>query len=80
MIVLDNLNQKEAVDYLVEIGLWGKCQMRADGRIECVCDHGVGHTICASKKVGRAGYIHGCDGCCKKQDALCTLSEHGGKK
>ena len=28
---------------------------RPDGRIEYVCEHGVGH-----------GNIHGCDGCCSK--------------
>ena len=33
--------------------------LRADGRVEWICKHGVGHTV--------YGYsIHGCDGCCDK--------------
>lgn len=37
-------------------------QRRMDGRIEWVCEHGVGHTVHATDK---ASYIHGCDGCCR---------------
>lgn len=35
--------------------------MRADGRIEWVCNHGVSHTIYSKDNY----YIHGCDGCCR---------------
>lgn len=35
--------------------------IREDGRIEAVCEHGVGHTIQAKK----GDYVHGCDGCCR---------------
>lgn len=38
---------------------------RLDGRIEWTCEHGVGHTVFAPKSMGKAGFIHGCDGCCK---------------
>ena len=37
---------------------------RWDGRIEAICEHGVGHTIFAPKKKGNTGFIHGCDSCC----------------
>lgn len=37
-------------------------QYRADGRIEWVCEHGVGHTIYSPN----GDYIHGCDGCCSR--------------
>lgn len=63
---LDNLNQREAVEHLKKIGLWSKCLIRNDGRIELGCEHGVGHTIWAPKTMGKAGYTHGCDGCCGK--------------
>jgi hypothetical protein len=48
---------------------------REDGRIEWVCKHGIGHTIFAPKQMGKAGFIHGCDGCesdiiCKHQNTL----------
>lgn len=33
---------------------------RMDGRIEWICEHGVGHTIYSPT----GNYIHGCDGCC----------------
>lgn len=33
---------------------------RIDGRIEWICDHGVGHTIYSKNNY----FIHGCDGCC----------------
>ena len=36
---------------------WQKIK-RADGRIEYVCEHGVGH----------GNHIHGCDGCCRRSD------------
>ena len=35
---------------------------RVDGRIEWVCEHGVGHTIYSEND----NYIHGCCGCCSK--------------
>lgn len=35
---------------------------RADGRIEWVCTHGVGHTVWCPNE----NYIHGCDGCCRQ--------------
>ena len=41
---------------------------RADGRIEWICKHGVGHTIEVPKKYEKvdAWWVHGCDGCCSK--------------
>lgn len=41
-------------------------QFRADGRVEWVCEHGVGHTVYAPEKMKESGYVHGCDGCCRK--------------
>lgn len=35
-------------------------QYRADGRIEWVCEHGVGHTIYSPND----NYVHGCCSCC----------------
>ena len=37
-------------------------QYRSDGRIEWVCEHGIGHTVYSPGK----NYIHGCDGCCER--------------
>jgi len=46
-------------------------QMRGDGRLEWVCEHGIGHTIAVPTNWPRPDkgkpdyrYIHGCDGCC----------------
>jgi len=41
---------------------------RADGRIEWICEHGVGHTIEVpkGKEDSEAWWSHGCDGCCGK--------------
>ena len=41
--------------------------VRADGRLEKTCEHGVGHTVGHKRGYLRGGYetIHGCDGCCK---------------
>lgn len=36
--------------------------IRADGRIEWVCKHGVGHTVFSAN----GDYTHGCDGCCEE--------------
>ena len=40
---------------------------RADGRLEWVCEHGVGHTVHvpADKANESVMWEHGCDGCCQ---------------
>lgn len=40
---------------------------RADGRVEWVCEHGVGHTINVPLPfvTEQAWWVHGCDGCCE---------------
>lgn len=35
---------------------------RDDGRLEWVCEHGIGHTVYAPPS---SDFVHGCDGCCK---------------
>ena len=37
--------------------------LRGDGRIEWICEHGIGHTVWFPK--GSDG-VHGCDSCCSK--------------
>jgi hypothetical protein len=51
---------KEKFDYNI-------LQYRADGRLEWVCDHGIGHTIDVPEEYAHINtwWIHGCDGCCK---------------
>ena len=39
-------------------GLW-----RGDGRLERICEHGVGHTVADLSK--NKNFVHGCDGCCR---------------
>ena len=41
----------------------GSFNRRADGRIEWVCSHGVGHTIWFPRG---SNNVHGCCGCCSK--------------
>jgi len=36
---------------------------RADGRIEWICKHGIGHTVFYPRG---SNDVHGCDGCCKQ--------------
>jgi len=43
-----------------------RLQYREDGRVEWVCDHGVGHTIYHPDKNTKYGFVHGCDGCCSR--------------
>lgn len=38
--------------------------LRLDGRVEQLCVHGVGHTICV-KACKYPYWTHGCDGCCQ---------------
>ena len=40
-------------------------QRRADGRVEQICAHGVGHTVFDPDS---ASGVHGCDGCCASFD------------
>ena len=55
---------------------------RGDGRLERVCEHGIGHTVAidrvpyiqpyaeADERTRDAWWSHGCDGCCKDFEAL----------
>ena len=36
---------------------------RADGRLEWLCEHGIGHTVYSPSN---SDFVHGCDGCCKQ--------------
>ena len=40
---------------------------RLDGRVERMCEHGCGHTVCVIGVGGppsQVWWTHGCDGCC----------------
>lgn len=39
--------------------------VRADGRLERNCEHGIGHTVGHRRGYLLATDVHGCDGCCK---------------
>jgi hypothetical protein len=40
---------------------------RSDGRVERVCEHGIGHTIAVPAHYFEdvSWWVHGCDGCCR---------------
>ena len=41
--------------------------VREDGRLERMCEHGIGHTVGhldPAQLASRYTWIHGCDGCC----------------
>lgn len=62
--------QLDAVAQLLgaDPGGWTKT-IRASGLLEHVCEHGVGHPDPASAATLGDGYsIHGCDGCCGRDD------------
>lgn len=42
-----------------------KFVLRLDGRIEWICDHGIGHPVWFADKADKAWGIHRCDGCCE---------------
>ena len=44
---------------------------RSDGRLEWVCEHNVGHTVCCfGTKSSFLNWTYGCDGCCKNIQCL----------
>lgn len=45
-----------------------KINHRMDGKIEWICEHGIGHTIAVPKQYAKDkwAWVHICDGCCKK--------------
>lgn len=47
---------------------------RIDGRLEWICECGVGHTVYAPEN---SDFVHGCDGCCEK---IIILEGKGGNK
>ena len=44
--------------------------IREDGRVERVCEHGVGHCIGHVREWKGWMSVHGCDGCCDKWETL----------
>lgn len=51
------------------IGMKWTKTTRASGLIEWICEHGVGHPDDRSvMKMGEYWGIHGCDGCCSRDD------------
>lgn len=48
---------------------------RADGRVEFICEHGIGHTIFNPRDEGKWTYSHGCDGCCEGVSELSVEGE-----
>jgi hypothetical protein len=52
-------------DYGIEYTL-----VREDGRLERVCEHGIGHTVGHTRGYLMGSYetIHGCDGCCRSYE------------
>lgn len=52
--------------------------IRADGRVELICIHGIGHTMAIPKmydtdKDRNAWWSHTCDGCCKMRDGIYNI-------
>lgn len=53
--------------------------IRADGRIERLCEHGVGHTVGflpdtpAARWADNTVWVHGCDGCCSRWNTQVQL-------
>lgn len=46
-----------------------KRTVRETGLVEWVCEHGVGHPdLESSERMGEGWAIHGCDGCCSRDD------------
>jgi hypothetical protein len=48
---------------------------RADGRIELICIHGIGHTMAIPKEYDnehdrQAWFSHTCDGCCELRNGI----------
>lgn len=41
--------------------------LRSDGRVEWICEHGVGHVVSVPSNYRNESFwwIHGCDGCCE---------------
>ena len=55
--------------YQTPTGTWQKemdrrLLIRADGRVERVCEHGVGHPVGHVRRWVTWMSVHGCDGCC----------------
>ena len=57
-----------------------KFNYRVDGRIEWICEHGIGHTIICPYTKETWGFTHTCDGCCsrKKTKLIREVKENGG--
>jgi hypothetical protein len=58
----------------------GNLNWRADGRLEVICPHGIGHTVW-SPRGKDVDFIHGCCGeCCKHLSTLRTIVDEKGIK
>ena len=49
--------------------------LRADGRVELICTHGIGHTMAVptAEKDNEDWWSHTCDGCCKMRDGIYNI-------
>ncbi len=67
MCIVCDQNMMKGTEYVGKFWVHMKCRSgifrRMDGRIEWLCDHGVGHTIWHPRG---SDLVHGCDGCCSK--------------
>lgn len=74
-----------AQDWSAKAELEKRYLRRSDGRLEQVCEHGIGHTVAIDRVPYLERYIdyqhtsvawrdawwsHGCDGCCKNMERL----------
>lgn len=50
--------------------------IREDGRVERICDHGVGHPIGHVQVWQGWMGVHGCEGCCLKEGFDQCLTDH----
>ncbi len=74
-VVLEHYNLQEIIEDVQDEGKTlklfikrGDLNFRMDGRVEWVCEHGVGHTIRVPFKYinDESWWSHGCDDCCSK--------------
>ena len=62
---LNGFSQKQVIDVLKKNKIWKEC-IPINKKIYWICSHGISHIIWAPKRYGKTGYVHNCDGCCKK--------------
>jgi hypothetical protein len=69
-----------SIRFVTASGAWlersGSYLIREDGRVERLCEHGIGHCVGHLRRWEKWMGVHGCDGCCREYEEYTAVSSN----